>query len=189
MRKIPTLFLRDESDRRFVTRVVHPACQWVLDGEGVATRKLDGTCMMFDGAAWWARREVKAVRTPPSGWVELERDAVTARAVGWEPAGQSPFAAMWAEAVAAGPAHGQFAPGTYELCGPKINRNPERHVTHVLLAHADAEVVEELAGARDPEAVAALVCRLGTLGWEGLVWHNPDGRRAKLKARDFAAVP
>lgn len=25
----------------------------------------------------------------------------------------------------------------------------------------------------------------GERGWEGIVWHHPDGRMAKLKARDF----
>jgi hypothetical protein len=45
----------------------------VLDGEGVATRKYDGTCVMFDGDGWWARREVKPGKTAPAGFV-ADRD-------------------------------------------------------------------------------------------------------------------
>ncbi len=50
MRKIPTLFLRDAEDMRRVTRAVHPACAWVLAGEGIPTRKFDGTCVRMDEA-------------------------------------------------------------------------------------------------------------------------------------------
>src|SRR5207237_1222319 len=60
MQKIPTLFVRDEQDRRYVTEVVTPGCEWVMADEGQATRKFDGTCVMLDQHGdWWARREVK----------------------------------------------------------------------------------------------------------------------------------
>lgn len=50
VQKVPTLFMRDESDRKHVTREVNPECQWVLAGEGVPTRKYDGTgCLVRDG--------------------------------------------------------------------------------------------------------------------------------------------
>jgi len=39
MRKIPTLFGRDwDTDPRYVTREVAPGCEWVINGEGRATR-------------------------------------------------------------------------------------------------------------------------------------------------------
>ncbi len=43
MKKIPTLFIRDPENPRYVTEEVHPDCQWVTRGEGVPTRKYDGT--------------------------------------------------------------------------------------------------------------------------------------------------
>ena len=51
MRKIPTLYVRDwDGDRRYVLPQVTPGCEWVVvNGEGVATRKFDGTCVMYDG--------------------------------------------------------------------------------------------------------------------------------------------
>jgi hypothetical protein len=38
MRKIPTVFVRGEQDRRYVTEAVTPDCEWVMVGEGQATR-------------------------------------------------------------------------------------------------------------------------------------------------------
>ncbi len=44
MVKIPTMFVRDESQRWHpVKDEIKPECQWVIDGEGIATAKLDGT--------------------------------------------------------------------------------------------------------------------------------------------------
>ena len=58
MKKIPTVFARDpETNLRYVKDEVTPGCEWVFAGEGVATRKYDGTCVMFDGDGWWARRQ------------------------------------------------------------------------------------------------------------------------------------
>ena len=58
--KITTLFERDwEGDRSRVLDQVHEGCEWVLEGEGLSTRKYDGMCVMYDGSEWWARREVR----------------------------------------------------------------------------------------------------------------------------------
>jgi hypothetical protein len=61
MQKIPTVFARDEADRRYVTEAVAEGCEWVVEGAGVARRKFDGTCVMLDeNGSWWARRNTKA---------------------------------------------------------------------------------------------------------------------------------
>ena len=84
MKKIPTVFRRDPDDMRHVTSEVHPDCQWVLDGEGTPTRKYDGTCVMFDGTRWWARREVKPGKTAPNGFeaISASSSAVVRRITG-----------------------------------------------------------------------------------------------------------
>jgi hypothetical protein len=184
MRKIPTLFARDfDGDPRYVTREVHPDCKWVLDGEGVPTRKYDGTCFMFDGTGWWARREIKPGKAAPAGFVEVEHDEETGKTVGWEPAEQSAFAKYHAEALRNEEANGtagDLAPGTYELCGPKVNGNPEAYVGAVLVPHTEAQVLDGV-----PLDFDALAIYLHAQPYEGIVWHHPDGRMAKLKARDF----
>lgn len=181
MKKIPTLFIRDEQERRYVTDHLNPGCEWVLAGEGVATRKYDGTCVLLDPeGAWYARREVKPGKTPPPGWFEVDHDEVTGKRVGWEPIGASPFVKFFDEAIRYKAEDGPFAPGTYELIGPKINGNPEDAIRHALVPHADAEVMNE--PNRD---FASLAVWLPAQPHEGVVWHHPDGRMVKLKRRDF----
>ena len=48
MKKIPTLFERKPDYLSGVIDEINPLCKWVADGEGVATRKYDGTAMMID---------------------------------------------------------------------------------------------------------------------------------------------
>jgi Family of unknown function (DUF5565) len=184
MKKIPTLFVRDEQDRRRVTRDVTPGCEWVLAGEGTATRKFDGTCVMLDEhGAWWARREVKPGKAAPAGFMPVSTDAATGKTVGWEPMENSAFARWHAEAVEnCGPPDGYT--GTFELIGPKINGNPERSGTHLLVEHASAlhVAVPELTF----DGIRGAVIGLATEdNCEGVVWHHEDGRMAKIKARDF----
>lgn len=184
MKKIPTIWLRDDT-RRYVTEEPNPECLWVFEGEGTATRKYDGTCTMFDGERWWARREVKMDKRCPAGFVEVDHDTVTGKSVGWEPMDQSAFFKWHREALAYEPAHGWYV-GTYELIGPKVNGNPEREDRHLLVQHDGAELVP--LDSRSFEVIRDVVLRLkGDAGVEGIVFHHPDGRMAKIKARDFAA--
>jgi hypothetical protein len=191
MQKIPTAFLRDENDRKYVTDVPNPDCAWVFEGAGSATRKFDGTCVMLDEHGdWWARREVKPGKTPPAGFVEVAFDNATEKTVGWEPIAQSAFAKWQAEAVDNIESIGDderdvpWAPGTFELIGPKINGNPERRAEHTLVRHSHAE-----AFSFDDRSYAELRRILLFLnekyGYEGVVFHHEDGRMAKLKSRDL----
>lgn len=187
MQKIPTLFQRDEDDRRYVTPEVTPGCEWVLAGEGQATRKFDGTCVMLDEEGrWWARREVKAGKQAPEHYVPVQLDETTGKTVGWEPIEQSAFAKWHAEALAHdAPADG--VAGTFELIGPKINGNPEKSLGHRLVEHATALRVD--APDLTFEGLRAAVLALAEAdGCEGIVWHHEDGRMAKLKARDMRAA-
>jgi hypothetical protein len=190
VKKIPTVFVRSPDDRRYVTDEVNPGCEWVLTGEGVATRKYDGTCVLLDPeGGWYARREVKPGKTPPDGFWPEQHDEVTGKTVGWEPIGSSPFVKFFDEAHRIDVVDGPFTPGTYELCGPKINGNPEGMTRHILVPHASAERPSRLIreGFDDGTNLSpqAMVWYLGQHGWEGIVWHHPDGRMAKLKARDL----
>lgn len=183
MQKIPTLFIRDENDRRYVTEHVTPGCEWVLAGEGHATRKYDGTCVMLDEHGnWWARREVKPGKIPPPSFVTAECDATTGKTVGWEPVGQSAFAKWHAEALAG--SWEALTPGTYELVGPKVNGNPERRASHDLIRHEEAEVFA-FDDRSFTELRRILLFLAEKYGYEGVVFHHQDGRMVKLKARDF----
>ena len=179
MRKIPTLFRRDPADPKRVTSEVHPDCAWVIAGAGRPTRKYDGTCVLLDpDGTWWARREVKPGKTAPDGYRPVMTDETTGKTVGWEPIGQSAFAHFHTEALAE---EDERRPGTYELIGPKVNRNPEGADAHRLVRH---ETVGTLDTPRDHDGLREWL--LAHPGYEGIVWHHPDGRMAKLKRRDFA---
>lgn len=183
MKKIPTVFARDfAGDPRYVTQEVTPGCEWVLAGEGVPTRKWDGTCVMLDpDGGWWARREVKPGKTAPAGFVIEEADELTGKQVGWEPATQSGFAKHLSDATL----FRHTRPGTYELVGPKINGNPDHFKNHEVVPHgwAPDEVLTDLE--TTPRDFDGLAAWLAIRGYEGIVWHHPDGRMAKLKRRDF----
>ena len=50
MKKMTTLFKKDPNDLGRVINEVNPENQWVIDGEGIATRKFDGTaCAIING--------------------------------------------------------------------------------------------------------------------------------------------
>lgn len=210
--KIPTLFERDPRDTNLITRNVHPACHWVTSGHGTATRKYDGTCVAwfptvkgvpifgvldvldFGGAGpedlagrWYARREVRPGKTAPEGYVAVGQDPVTGKIYGWEPAEQS-SAGWWpllqeADAAREVAGLGRYF-GTYELCGPKINRNPEDYEGHTLVFHHDAEVLRDVPRTYD-ELMAWLIAHPE---YEGVVWHHADGRKAKIKRRDAVTM-
>lgn len=182
MRKIPTLFKRDPDNLRHVLPEVTPGCEWVLAGEGIATRKFDGTCCYYDGEAWFARREVKPGKPAPDGFVSVDHDETTGKTVGWVPMADSPFERWFIEAIVR---RKRANPGTYELVGPKINGNPENMRDHILLEHATVQPFRD-AHISTFEDARAFVIELGRHGIEGIVWHHPDGRMAKLKGRDFA---
>jgi hypothetical protein len=184
LKKIPTVFVRAPDDLRRVIDAWHPDCLWVRDGEGVPTRKYDGTCVMFDGDRWWARRTVKLDAERPPGFWMVQMDAAAQKEIGWEPAEQSPFRKPLFEALSISVLHGWPA-GTYELCGPKINGNPEGLGHHELFLHEAAQRIT-LPLRRDFETLRDILELLRLLNHvEGLVFHHPDGRMAKLKGRDF----
>lgn len=183
MRKIPTVFRRDPDDLKHVLPEVNPSCEWVLAGEGVATRKYDGTCVLVRGGAMFARREVKPGKPPPPDFELVETDPATGKSVGWVPVTDAPEYARHWEAWNHGPprwAGEKWEDGTYELCGPKVNGNPEGFERHDLVPHGSVEVDAPRSFEGLREALLAQPCI------EGVVWHHPDGRMAKLKRRDFA---
>jgi len=175
MRKIPTIFERDpETNFRTLTKNHHPECEWVFDGEGVATRKFDGTCCLIEDGVLYKRREVKAGKEEPPLFRRITTDKNTGKSVGWVPVSDKPQDKFHREAMKEG-----LTDGTYELVGPKIQGNPEGYSEHVLLPHGEVELVNA------PRDFDALQGYLKKCPFEGVVWHHPDGRMCKIKRKDF----
>lgn len=175
MKKIPTIFVRNPSNRAEILDQPHPDCGWVFAGEGIATRKYDGTCCKVEGGRLFKRREVKSGEPIPSGFSEEQFDENTGKRVGWLPVNcNDPADRYHCEAFSGQP------DGTYELIGPKVQGNPEKAAAHTLKAHAEAEVFEDC-----PRTMGGLREWLRDRDVEGVVFHHPDGRMAKIKKRDF----
>jgi hypothetical protein len=179
MKKIPTIFERDwDGDRSRVIDKPHPDCGWVFAGEGVATRKIDGTCCLIDGGQLWKRREIKRDEPYPSFFRHEGTDPETGKTVGWVLIGDGPEDRWHREAFAA--VAGGKADGTYELVGPKIQGNPEGYTAHTLIAHSWLAMPEQ-----PPRDFEGLKAWLAGKDIEGIVFHHLDGRMAKIKLRDF----
>jgi hypothetical protein len=177
LKKIPCLFKRDFSDRGrpILLDEVTPGCEWALAGEGVATRKWDGTACMVQGGRLFARYDCKSGKTPPLGAIpcDPEPDPVTGHWPHWVPA-EGPQFKWHIEAFS----H-HLEDGTYELIGPKVNGNPENFSTHYLVRHGEAGV---LIYGRSFEYLKRW---LEVSSFEGIVFHHPDGRMAKIRKDDY----
>ena len=182
MKKIISLFQRNYDGDRLVRDEVVPGAEWALAGEGTATRKWDGTCVLIENGSMWKRYEVKKGKTPPVGFrAANEPDPVTGKTQGWLPVGDGPDDKWHREALVNDDASpGDYEDGTYELVGPKIQGNPDCFDHHRLIRHG-AEVLHHIPrtfdGIRHYLAVDTHI--------EGVVWHHPDGRMVKIKAKDF----
>jgi len=192
VKKIPTLFERDwAGDRSRVTREVNPECAWVLAGEGVPTRKWDGTAVLVADGLLYKRYERKGGRPAPGGFIAAqEPDPVTGDAPGWLPVIVDDPSNRWLlEATdprviingVAGVGRDRYPAGTYELVGPKVNGNPDGADQHTLVKHG-AVILLDTDGGRSFDSIRAFLEQNAV---EGIVWHHPDGRMAKVKRRDF----
>lgn len=178
MKKIISLFQRNYDGDRLVRNEVVPGAEWVLAGEGVATRKFDGTCCMVRDGKLYKRYDAKAGKPTPADFeAAQEPDPVTGHWPGWVPVGEGAEDKWHREAFAR---WGDLPPdGTYELCGPKVQGNPEGFNYHVLVPHGKLEV---RGCQRDFDGIKAY---LSSHNIEGIVWHHSDGRMVKIKGKDF----
>lgn len=176
MKKIPTLFERDwNGDRSRVVNQVHAGCEWVLAGEGRATRKLDGTCCMIRDGHLFKRRELRKGESPPPLFEQADFDAETGKTVGWLPCDIGPDNRWHMEAFAVDPS---LPNGTYELVGPKVQGNPEGLLNHLLVAHGSIEEDDA------PRTFDRLREWLVSKDIEGIVFHRGRHRSALRRARE-----
>lgn len=134
---------------------------------------------MVRSGALWKRYDAKAGKTPPVGFepAQPEPDANTGHWPGWVLVGDGPDDGRHREAYES--VGGNLPDGTYELCGPKVQGNPEHYEKHTLIRHG----CEILADA--PRSYDSLRAYFATKDIEGIVWHHEDGRMVKIKGKDF----
>lgn len=184
MEKISTIFDRGEDFT--VLNQPRKGCEWVFAGEGRATEKLDGTNVRLTIRSGQVVR-VEKRRNPSKlqkqqgvvdGWY-VETDAY-AREDKWI-----------LEAVKGTDTSG-WPDGEHsaEALGPSIQGN-SLGLARNLCVPFNLEIPEYENVPRGYEALKKYLERLdsrfspGHLS-EGIVFHHPDGRRAKIKRKDFA---
>lgn len=180
MKKIISLFERNYDGDRLVRNEVVPGAEWALAGEGVATRKFNGTCCMVRDGKLYKRYDAKHGKQPPEGFEPAqEPDPVTGHWPGWLLVGDGPEDKWFRLAFS----KVELSDGTYELCGPHIQGNPEGFSEDVFIAHG-RDVLPDCP--RDFESIKSY---LEERSIEGIVWHHPDGRMVKIKRKDFWKNP
>lgn len=180
MKKISTLFKKDPNDLSLVINEVDPKNEWVFTS-GIPTRKYDGTaCAVIDGQLY-KRYDVKKGKSVPEGAIPCqEPDEITGHWPNWikcdpeNKADQYHFEGLenWNMTF-------DIFDGTYELCGPKIQSNPECLKKHELLPHGSSMYLKSF----DFESIKEY---LTVNNIEGIVFHEENGdRMCKIRKSDF----
>ncbi|MBX9693433.1 MAG: RNA ligase family protein [Cyanobacteria bacterium] len=183
MEKIPTIFDRGSDFR--VVNSVRKGCEWVFAGEGDATEKLDGMNIRL------------TIRTGKLVRVEKRRNPSKVQKAqgiidGWYiDADEYGAEDKWLFEAARGTNLATWPDGEHpcEALGPNIQGNPLK-LEHHLCVPFNLEIPKFNHLKRDYESLREELARLESLYSpgnlvEGIVFHHPDGRRAKIKRKDF----
>lgn len=187
MKKISTLFKKNPDNLALVINEVNPENQWVFeDKEVIATRKFDGTAAAIINGELYKRYDVKKGRQVPAHAIPCqEPDPITGHWPHWikctREADKYFFEAFDKE--------GTWEDGTYELCGPKVQGNPEKLHNHTLIKHGAQDLFMALS-VKKPDGsllynfdyIKEVLSREDI---EGIVFHHPDGRMCKIRKSDF----
>ena len=182
MKKMPTLFVREfEANHKIIIHnEVTSGCEWVLNGDGIATEKIDGACCaIFDGR-YWRRYDAKRGKPIPENAIlcQPEADAVTGHLPCWVPVTTNPADKWYLEALQ----NSNISltnDGTYEAVGPHFQSNPYNHDKDIIVKHGS--IILDLPD-RSFEGIREF---LNTHYIEGIVFHRDNGEMCKIKRSDF----
>lgn len=179
MKKIPTLFERIYENHRVVgiTPNVTPGCEWVLDGKGVATVKIDGSCTAIIGGEMYRRFDAKPGRKIPDGAIPCcDPDPVTGHWPHWVKVDPNSKADRWYyRAYLNTP---EKVDGTFEAIGPHFQGNPYGLSDDILEPHGKKVVT----AGRTFEAIRDYLTENNI---EGLVFWLDGEPKCKIKRKDF----
>lgn len=183
MKKIPTLFEREFDDRGKLKRVLEtpkPGFEWVFDGEGVATEKVDGACCAIIGGKFYKRFDAKEGRKIPDGAIPCMpmRDPYTGHCPHWLPVDFERGGDKWFVAAY------KNSPwitedGTYEAVGPHFQNNPYGLDEDCLEKHGRI-VIHDC-----PRTFEGIREYLRTHEIEGIVFWKDGKPMCKIKRSDF----
>lgn len=192
MKKISTLFKKDPNDLSRIINENNPENQWVFDGEGIATRKFDGTACAILSGELYKRYDVKEGRQIPLGAIPCqEPDLISGHHPHWVKCDRAKnedryffeaFENLLSESIITSDFNPNRFDGTYELIGEKVQGNPEKIKGHKLIRHG-CEMLR-LPSLDFDDLKEYLSNPLNDI--EGIVFHHKsDDRMCKLRKTDF----
>lgn len=181
MRKISTLYKKNPENLGLVINEVNPENDWVFDEIGVkATRKFDGTAIAIIDKMLYKRYDAKKGKSAPKDAIPCqEADEITGHHPHWVCCDRLNNADKYAFEAFDKREH--WEDGTYELCGYKVQGNPENIVGHELIKHGSVVLDINI----DEANFDSFKELLSKEDIEGIVFHHPDGRMCKLRKSDF----
>lgn len=191
MKKIPTLFIR-EFENHHVKKVydkVAPGLEWVLEGEGIATIKFDGSCCAIINGELYKRYDAKKGKKVPEDAIKCqeEADPVTGHLPCWVKCDKNNSSDKWfiaafedyKEKIDKHPRYkGDENYQTFEAVGPHFQGNPYNLEKDTLIIHGKAEVIVK----RTFEGIKEW---LEEHKEEGLVFWKDGEPKCKIKRSDF----
>lgn len=184
MKKIPTLFERqfDEKGRIIgITPKVKEGFEWVLNGEGTATLKVDGTCCAVIGGVFYKRYDAKKGKAIPEGAIKCqeEADPITGHLPCWVKVTENPDN-KWHLAAYNNylKENGKIEDGTYEAIGPHFQGNPYALKEDTLVKHGTTILDVE----RSFEGIKKFLFEHYI---EGIVFWKDGEPKCKIKRTDF----
>lgn len=182
MKKITTLFKREFEGHKIVRvlpEVSDESFGWVLNGEGIATIKWDGSCCAIIDGKFYVRYDAKNGKPIPEGAIKCqeEADPVTGHLPCWLPYDETNKGQKWfGEAYKH--ADCELTDGTYEAIGKHFNGNPYNLDYDTLIPHGKdiIEVPRTFEGIRD---------YLKDNFIEGIVFWKDGEPKCKIKRSDF----
>lgn len=200
MRKIPTLFER-KFENHHVTEIlpnVTNGMEWVLDGEGIATVKIDGSCCAIINGEFYKRYDAKNGKPVPEGAIKCqdEPDPVTGHMPCWVKVKENDPADKWfmsaynayryenciIDTSTLGEpeqyCYGIPTEGTYEAIGKHFCGNPYKLDNETLVKHGEIKIDVE----RSFDGIRKY---LSEHCIEGIVFWKDGEPRCKIKRTDF----
>jgi hypothetical protein len=178
MKKLSTLYKKDSNDLGRVIDEVNPENEWVFTS-GIPTRKFDGTSCAIIDRELYKRFDLKKGRTlPPNAIPCQEPDAKSGHHPHWVKCEREDKSNKWH--FTAFDELEVKEDGTYELCGNKVQGNPENIEGHQLIKHG-SEVLDISDFSFD-----GLNSFLEKADIEGIVfYHKETDQMCKIRKSDF----
>lgn len=181
MKKIPTLFEREFQNHKVVgiTEKVTPGMEWVLEGKGIATEKIDGACCAIIDGEFYKRYDAKRGKKAPEGAIPCcDPDPVTGHHPHWVKADPDNPSDKWFWAAHDKTAFNVPSDGTYEAIGPHFNGNPYNLAYDSLVRHGTIEIDVGRSFSEIREYLRTNVT-------EGIVFWLDGEPKCKIKRSDF----